>query len=128
MTSVGNPEIRIGIGLVLMYIATVAGLVRMSLGRSYHCPPHVSRTRAEMKGLEQAVVHYQTDHGDDACPRTIGQLVAERYLTTPPLDAWGHPMVMHCPCRLGSDSAHFVSAGPDGLFDTWDDVRSWEAH
>jgi hypothetical protein len=85
----------------------------------------VLETKMAMKVVQAAVTRYRAEHAS-YCPRTIGHLAALHYTPRRILDGWGHPMVMHCPCRIGSDESHLVSAGRDGVFDTADDIRSWE--
>ncbi|HEX4421904.1 MAG TPA: hypothetical protein VH165_28525 [Kofleriaceae bacterium] len=64
-------------------------------------------------------------HPDLACPRSVRVLVDEIGGDTT-LDAWGHPMDFRCGGDLppGVKGIWIRSAGPDGDFDTDDDLTS----
>ncbi len=65
-------------------------------------------------------------HPDQACPATLADL-REYTSATDDNDPWGHPYKMMCGPTLPTD-AHglaVASAGPDGVFDTADDIHSW---
>jgi hypothetical protein len=89
------------------------------------CPPLRNNTRMVMHTVEEAVVHYQTDHSD-ACPTSIQALVDGRYLTRLPHDKWGQPLAFRCPGPHAPDGAEITSAGPDRRFGTADDLHSWD--
>ena len=44
----------------------------------------------------------------------------------PRLDPWGHAFRITCTEQPGDQIAGVISAGPDGRFDTPDDVTSWQ--
>lgn len=65
-------------------------------------------------------------HPAKSCPDTIADLVAESEVPDSK-DPWGHEMKMFCGSNLpaGAKGLAVVSAGPDGKFDTADDIKSW---
>jgi hypothetical protein len=60
------------------------------------------------------------------CPTGIAELVAKKALKDLPKDPWGHDFSLRCPGKKPDDGAEALSAGPDGKFDTADDVSSAE--
>jgi hypothetical protein len=88
-------------------------------------PSHVADTRIILKTYQQALVHWQADN-EATCPADAATLASENYLLAPPRDAWGHPLRFRCPGVHNTDGADLSSAGADGVFDTADDIRSWE--
>jgi hypothetical protein len=65
-------------------------------------------------------------HPDTACPATLAEL-REYTSNKDDNDPWGHPYKMMCGASLpmGAHGLAIASAGPDGAFDTADDIRSW---
>src|SRR5579859_360789 len=98
-----------------------AVLLDMSCYDCHRCS--VCDSRLGVHTVEQAVIHYQTDN-PDACPRTLGTLVDDKYLMKTPLDAWGQPLLFVCPGVHNPDGADITSAGRDHLFGTADDIHS----
>jgi len=88
-------------------------------------PSRAGETRAILRTVGQALVHWQSDNAA-TCPSDIATLAEENYLLRPPRDGWGHPLRFQCPGQHNADGADVVSAGSDGVFDTDDDIHSWE--
>jgi hypothetical protein len=86
----------------------------------------ISETRSAIRTVEQALVHWQADNATANCPADAATLASENYLVHAPRDAWGHPLRFDCPGQHNRDGADVSSAGPDGVFGTADDLRSWE--
>jgi type II secretion system (T2SS) protein G len=82
-------------------------------------------TRFVMIDVELALVHYQTDH-TALCPPSLSTLVDGSHLARLPVDAWGQPLSFACPGRHNPEGADIVSAGPDRVLGTADDLRSWD--
>jgi hypothetical protein len=53
------------------------------------------------------------------CP-TVAQLEAQKLISSPSADPWGHPYRIDC----GADDPVVLSDGPDGKPSTADDVRA----
>jgi hypothetical protein len=74
----------------------------------------------------EAYPQWTMDHPDKACPGALAEL---REFTSfdSDLDPWGHPYRLMCGSSLppSAKGVAIQSAGPDGQFDTADDVRSW---
>jgi general secretion pathway protein G len=74
----------------------------------------VRATRATLTTVDRALFAYRADHAA-ACPRTLGDLVAQGYLRAEPVDAWGRPLRLVCPGRADPLGFDLSSDGPDGV-------------
>lgn len=79
----------------------------------------IKSTRADAQALRSAVMLYIADN-PRSCP-TVDDLVNERYLdaTKRTTDAWDTPFQVTCE----AGDIFVVSSGPDGQFDTEDDIQ-----
>ena len=77
--------------------------------------------------IKTALDQYRVDHGhypplefnlDDLAVGHNGSRLERPYLTGLPRDGWGHPFRY----KLSSGKPKVFSAGPDGTFDTTDDI------
>jgi hypothetical protein len=84
----------------------------------------VTRLRLKRAAYEGFPV-WSAEHPDLPCPRSVRVLMDEIGGATT-LDAWGHPMDFRCGSDLppGVRGIWIRSAGPDGEFDTDDDLTS----
>ncbi len=88
-------------------------------------PNRVAALAAKTYAFE-AFPQWAVQHPDKACPGALAEL---REFTSfdSDLDPWGHPYRMMCGSSLPPTAKGIAiqSAGPDGQFDTADDVQSW---
>lgn len=113
----GIAAVLLGVSIALAARIDVFGAPRSS---------RVNETTAAIRTVEQALVHWQADNATASCPADAATLASENYLVHAPRDAWGHPLHFDCPGQHNRDGADVSSAGPDGVFGTADDLRSWE--
>jgi hypothetical protein len=82
---------------------------------------------AAKKYAFEAYPQWAAEHPDKECPAALAEL---REFTSfdSDLDPWGHPYRLMCGPSLPptAKGVAIQSAGPDGQFDTADDIRSWE--
>jgi len=109
--------IVVAIGAAL--VAGVAVVVMKSYART-----QVKLARKGVGDIVQGVSQYMIDN--NTCPKTLEELVAQKYLTKEPKDDYGQPLMYACPLTHGSDSADVWSKGKDKQDGTQDDIRSWE--
>jgi hypothetical protein len=78
----------------------------------------IKLTRVNLEGLAREILAYAT--GDQGLPEDLKQLQRGRpALGMALLDAWGKAVKYE---RLSDSSFRLRSAGPDGVFDTADDI------
>jgi hypothetical protein len=86
-----------------------------------------SAARATVRRYAETYPAWHADHPRDPCPAILFDL--SKYTAFDPKDPWGHDYDMLCgrdlPAAVPTGIA-VVSAGPDGVMETADDVRSWE--
>lgn len=122
---------RLARGMTLVEIMVVVAIIGMLMGTvgvyAYGRleKARVSDTKMVIHSVEQALVHYQTDN-TDGCPKTVGDLVTQKYMSKEPKDAWGQPLIFVCPGQHNPDGADIVSKGKDKQEGTQDDIKSWE--
>jgi general secretion pathway protein G len=113
-------EIMVVVAIIGMIMGAVAvGSVRMLNNAK------VKNTKVIIHTVSEALVHYATDH-TDGCPKSINDLVTEKYLTKEPKDEWGQPLVFVCPGQHNPDGADVSSKGPDKTEGNTDDLHSWD--
>ena len=113
-------EIMVVVAIIGMLMGTVGVFAFGQLKKS-----KVKNTKMVIKNVEQALVLFQTDN-TDACPKSLQDLVTQKYLTKDPLDAWGQPLIFKCPGEKNRDGADIISNGEDKQQGTADDIKSWE--
>jgi general secretion pathway protein G len=118
-------------GMTLVEIMVVVAIIGMIMGAvavgamSQLEKAKVKNTKMIIHNVQESLVHYATDN-TDSCPKALGDLVAQKYLTKDPKDDWGQPLMYACPSTHGGDSADVWSKGKDKTDGTADDIKSWE--
>ena len=123
--------------LVLAILGVITSMVVPRLiGRQQHA--NVDATKLSLRGVEHALKLYALDHSGNFPPSTEGlnillQAPGQRdprwrgpYLEQPALDAWGSPVIYEFPGRHNTQGYDIVSAGPDKIPNTADDIGNWE--
>ena len=124
-----NPQLSRGMTLIeIMIVVAIMGMLLgtvgvYAIGRLDKA--RITDSKVVIKNIEQALVHYQTDNAEQ-CPKTLDDLVTQKYLTKNPVDAWNHPLIYKCPGDHNKDGADLVSKGKDNQEGTQDDIKSWE--
>jgi hypothetical protein len=111
--------------IATMAFLLVAAVLFAPLLFQPRCHDCVGSTKAMIRTVGAALIHYQTDSGQ-RCPQRLDVLVREQYLTKEPVDAWQRPLEFVCPGEHDPEGADIASAGADGKFGTADDIHSWD--
>jgi tRNA A-37 threonylcarbamoyl transferase component Bud32 len=72
-----------------------------------------------MKALLSGFAAWSREHAGAPCPRASA-------LGAPVSDPWGHPLELTCSDQPANQIIGAISAGPDGVLGTPDDVGSWQ--
>jgi general secretion pathway protein G len=113
-------EIMVVVAIIGMLMGTVGVYAYGRLEKA-----RVSDTKLVIHNVEQALVHYNVDNNEQ-CPKSIGDLVTQKYLPKEPKDGWGQSLLFVCPGQHNADGADIVSKGKDKQEGTADDIKSWE--
>jgi hypothetical protein len=73
----------------------------------------------QMKALLSGFAAWSREHAGARCPRALA-------LGAPVSDPWGHPLELTCSDQPANQIIGAISAGPDGVLGTPDDVGSWQ--
>ena len=114
--------------LEIMVVLAIIGLIVGSVGvmvfnKFKKAQVQIAKTRVTQ--VSNAITQYMLDNSNN-CPRSLDELVAQKYLQKGMKDPWGKDFVMRCPGTNDTDGADVSSAGPDKAEGTADDVKSWE--
>jgi general secretion pathway protein G len=115
--------------LVLVILAVLAAVVIPKLtGRVEDA--RIKGTIAELSNLKTAMETYEADNGkypsalEDLviCPAGLENTWHGKYIDSVPEDKWGHTYQYMGPETMGGQQFNIISAGPDGNFNTGDDL------
>lgn len=114
--------------LEIMVVLAIIGLIVGSVGvmvfnRFKKAQTQTAKTR--VTEIANATVQFMLDNSN-TCPRSIDELVTQKYLKKGLKDPWGKDFIFRCPGTSDTDGADVASAGPDKAEGTPDDVKSWE--
>lgn len=114
--------------LEIMVVLAIIGLIVGSVGVmvfNRFKKAQVSTAKMRVTQVSNAVTQYMLDNSNN-CPRSMEELVAQKYLQKGMKDPWGKDFILKCPGTNDTDGADVSSAGPDKAEGTADDVKSWE--
>jgi general secretion pathway protein G len=114
--------------LEIMVVLAIIGLIVGSVGVmvfNRFKKAQVSTAKTRVTEIANATMQFMLDNSN-SCPRSLDDLVAQKYLKKGLKDPWGKDFIYHCPGTNDTDGADVISAGPDKAEGTADDVKSWE--
>ena len=114
--------------LEIMVVLAIIGLIVGSVGvmvfnRFKKAQVQTAKTR--VTEISNATTQFMLDN-NNSCPRSLDDLVSQKYLKKGIKDPWGKDFIFRCPGQNDTDGADVISAGPDKQEGTPDDVKSWE--
>lgn len=115
--------LRIILGLVLVTVLLSVAASRLTVQYVLVC----NRTAVTAGSIETALDRYEVEHGrypslDFDLDKLAAATNGGPYLTGPARDAWGHSFRY----TLLNGKPKIYSAGPDGVFETKDDIHVGE--
>jgi general secretion pathway protein G len=112
--------------LEIMIVLAIIGLVMSVVGVGVF----QSFKKAQKKIAQVAVneiasktVQFMTDNNNE-CPKSVDDLVAQKYMPKKQKDPWNHDFILRCPGTVNVDGIDVVSLGPDGQEGTPDDIKA----
>lgn len=135
-----NPELRVPSGRVgpaaraqrgmtlieIMVVVAIIGLIMGGVGImafNRFQDAQLDTAQSEVKKIQAAIDTYRVNK-KGKCPKTLEDLKAAQFIDRVPKDPWDTEYQFKCP---GDKAAiDVISAGPDGEFDTPDDIANYE--
>jgi general secretion pathway protein G len=114
--------------LEIMIVLALIGLIMSAVGVGVFQSFKKGQRKvaqAQMNEIAQKAVQYMTDNNNE-CPKTLDDLVAQKYMPKKQKDPWNREIILRCPGTVNTDGIDVVSVGPDGQEGTADDVRAAE--
>lgn len=110
--------------IVLVIIGILAGIVGLNLIGAAE-KAKISATQTSMKTIEAALKMYRVENNSYPPTNPGLAVLVGRYgqLSTIPRDSWTHEFQYFSPTQLFPTGYELLSAGPDGQFQTPDDIR-----
>jgi general secretion pathway protein G len=114
--------------LEIMIVLAIIGLVMSVVGvgvYSNYKKAQIKVARVAVNEIAAKTVQYMTDNNNE-CPKTIDDLVAQKYMPKKQKDPWNRDYILRCPGTINVDGIDVVSMGPDGQEGTADDIKAVE--
>jgi general secretion pathway protein G len=118
-------------GMTLMEIMIVFALIALIMGAvgvgafNYFKKGQVKTARIQVNEIMQKAQQYMMDNNNE-CPKTMDDLVAQKYMPRRQKDPWNKDFIMRCPGQINTDGIDVISVGPDGTEGTADDIKAQE--
>ena len=114
--------------LEIMIVLAIIGLVMSVVGVGVYAnwkKSQVKVARIAVNEIAQKTIQYMTDNSNE-CPKTIDDLVAQKYMPKKQKDPWNRDFILRCPGTINTDGIDVISMGPDGQEGTADDIKAVE--
>ena len=114
--------------LEIMIVLAIIGLVMSVVGVGVYSSYKKAQKRiaqVAVNEIAQKTVQYMTDNNNE-CPKSVDDLVAQKYMPKKQKDPWNHDFILRCPGTVNVDGIDVVSLGPDGKEGTEDDIKAVE--
>ena len=114
--------------LEIMIVLAIIGLVMSVVGVGVYSSYKKVQKRivqVAVNEIAQKIVQYMTDNNNE-CPKSVDDLVAQKYMPKKQKDPWNHDFILRCPGTVNVDGIDVVSLGPDGKEGTVDDIKAVE--
>ena len=118
-------------GMTLMEIMIVFALIALIMGAvgvgafNYFKKGQVKTARIQVNEIMQKAQQYMMDNNNE-CPKSMDDLVAQKYMPRRQKDPWNKDFIMRCPGQINTDGIDVISVGPDGTEGTADDIKAME--
>lgn len=121
--------------LMVMCLGIAGRMVFDQLGSYGLDPDPCIETKAQIDAFKTALDLYEVENHHYPGTNGLTDLVVKppdasgewhQYLDQLPSDPWGHPYRYESPGKHNTNSFDLSSAGPDGKFDTSDDIGNWD--
>ena len=114
--------------LEIMIVLAIIGLVMAVVGVGVYSnwkKAQIKIARVAVNEIASKSVQYMTDNSNE-CPKSIDDLVAQKYMPKKQKDPWNRDYILRCPGTINTDGIDVISLGPDGQEGTPDDIKAVE--
>ena len=114
--------------LEIMIVLAIIGLVMSVVGVGVYSnwkKAQIKIARVAVNEIASKSVQYMTDNSNE-CPKSIDDLVAQKYMPKKQKDPWNRDYILRCPGTINTDGIDVISLGPDGQEGTPDDIKAVE--
>jgi len=114
--------------LEIMIVLAIIGLVMSVVGVGVYAQwkkAQIKIAQVAVNEIAQKTIQYMTDNNNE-CPKSVDDLVAQKYMPKKQKDPWNHDFILRCPGQARPDGIDVVSLGPDGQEGTPDDIKAVE--
>ncbi len=114
--------------LEIMIVLAIIGLVMSAVGVGVYAnwkKSQIKVARISVNEIAQKTIQYMTDNSNE-CPKSIDDLVAQKYMPKKQKDPWNRDFILRCPGTINTDGIDVISLGPDGQEGTADDIKAVE--
>jgi general secretion pathway protein G len=114
--------------LEIMIVLAIIGLVMSVVGVGVYSSYKKAQKKiaqVAVNEIAQKTVQYMTDNNNE-CPKSVDDLVAQKYMPKKQKDPWNHDFILRCPGTVIVDGIDVISLGPDGKEGTEDDIKAAE--
>jgi general secretion pathway protein G len=114
--------------LEIMIVLALIGLVMSAVGVGVFAQFKKGQRKvaqAQVNDIAAKIVQFMADNSSE-CPKSMDDLVAQKYLPKKQKDPWNREIIIRCPGTVNTDGVDVMSVGPDGQENTADDVKAAE--
>jgi general secretion pathway protein G len=114
--------------LEIMIVLALIGLVMSAVGVGVFAQFKKGQRKvcqAQVNDIASKIVQFMADNNSE-CPKSMDDLVAQKYLPKKQKDPWNREIIIRCPGTVNTDGVDVMSVGPDGQENTADDVKAAE--
>ena len=108
--------------IVLAIISLVMSVVGVGVFQSFK-KAQKKIAQVAVNEIASKTVQYMTDNNNE-CPKSVDDLVAQKYMPKKQKDPWNHDFILRCPGTANVDGIDVISLGPDGQEGTPDDIKA----
>jgi general secretion pathway protein G len=114
--------------LEIMIVLALIGLVMSAVGVGVFAQFKKGQRKvaqAQVNDIAAKIIQFMSDNNSE-CPKSMDDLVAQKYLPKKQKDPWNRDLIIRCPGTINTDGVDVVSVGPDGQEGSPDDVKAAE--
>jgi Tfp pilus assembly protein PilE len=110
--------------IVFALIALIMGAVGVGAYNNYK-KGQIKTARNQVNEIMHNVQQFMMDNSSE-CPKSMDDLVAQKYMPSKKKDPWNKDFIIRCPGQVNKDGIDVISTGPDRQEGNDDDIVAKE--